>query len=60
VVFVAADGLEALRIAREQTLDMAVLDVMLLNLDGMEICRRLRRGTNIPYWRAKNRCRLAG
>src|SRR5215216_5340194 len=47
-VFVAADGLEALRIAREQTLDMVVLDVMLPNLDGLEVCRRLRHGTNIP------------
>jgi two-component system, OmpR family, response regulator MprA len=47
-VFVAADGLEALRIAREQPLDMVVLDVMLPNLDGLEVCRRLRRGTNIP------------
>jgi two-component system, OmpR family, response regulator MprA len=25
-----------------------VLDVMLPNLDGLEVCRRLRRGTNIP------------
>jgi two-component system, OmpR family, response regulator MprA len=47
-VVVATDGLEALRIAREQTLDMVVLDVMLPNLDGLEVCRRLRRGTNIP------------
>jgi two-component system response regulator MprA len=47
-VLVAADGLEALRIAREQALDMVVLDVMLPNLDGLEVCRRLRRGTDIP------------
>jgi two-component system, OmpR family, response regulator MprA len=47
-VHVAADGLEALRIAREQPLHMVVLDVMLPNLDGLEVCRRLRRGTNVP------------
>lgn len=47
-VQVAADGLEALRIAREQTLHMIVLDVMLPNLDGLEVCQRLRRGTNVP------------
>ena len=47
-VHLAADGLEALRIAREQTLHLVVLDVMLPNLDGLEVCRRLRRGTNVP------------
>jgi two-component system response regulator MprA len=47
-VHVAADGLEALRIAREQPLHMVVLDVMLPHLDGLEVCRRLRRGTNVP------------
>ena len=47
-VYVAADGLEALRIAREQTLHLIVLDVMLPQLDGLEVCQRLRRGTNAP------------
>jgi two-component system response regulator MprA len=47
-VNVAADGLEALRIAQEQPLHLVVLDVMLPNLDGLEVCRRLRRGTNVP------------
>jgi two-component system response regulator MprA len=47
-VHVAADGPEALRIAREQALDVVVLDVMLPGMDGLEICRRLRRGTNVP------------
>ena len=47
-VHVAGDGMEALRIAREQPLHMVVLDVMLPHLDGLEVCRRLRRGTNVP------------
>ena len=47
-VHVAADGLEALRIAREKPLHLVVLDVMLPHLDGVEVCRRLRRGTNVP------------
>lgn len=47
-VHVAADGQEALRIAREQPLHLVVLDVMLPQLDGLEVCRRLRRGTNVP------------
>jgi two-component system, OmpR family, response regulator MprA len=47
-VQIAGDGLEALRIAREMPLHMVVLDVMLPHLDGLEVCRRLRRGTNAP------------
>jgi two-component system response regulator MprA len=47
-VQIAGDGLEALRIAREMPLQMVVLDVMLPNLDGLEVCRRLRRGGNTP------------
>jgi two-component system response regulator MprA len=47
-VQIAGDGQEALRIAREMPLHMVVLDVMLPNLDGLEVCRRLRRGGNTP------------
>ncbi len=47
-VFLAADGVEALRVAREHSLQLVVLDVMLPHLDGLEVCRRLRRGTNVP------------
>ncbi|HEX9372283.1 MAG TPA: response regulator transcription factor [Roseiflexaceae bacterium] len=44
----AADGHEALRIARENPPNAVVLDVMLAGMDGLEVCRRLRRGTNAP------------
>ena len=47
-VQLAADGVEALRIARVEQLDLVVLDVMLPGMDGLEICQRLRRGTNVP------------
>jgi two-component system response regulator MprA len=47
-VLTAADGFEALRIARENPPHAVVLDVMLPGIDGLEVCRRLRRGTNIP------------
>jgi two-component system response regulator MprA len=47
-VQLAADGLEALRIARELPLDLVILDVMLPELEGLELCRRLRRGTQVP------------
>ncbi|TAK27055.1 MAG: response regulator transcription factor [Chloroflexota bacterium] len=40
----AADGEEALAIARDHPPALVVLDVMLPGLDGLEVCRRLRAG----------------
>ncbi len=36
------DGLEALRLGREDTHDLLVLDVGLPGLDGLDVCRRVR------------------
>jgi len=36
-----ADGLEVLRIAQEKKPDVIVLDILLANLDGMDVLRRL-------------------
>src|SRR5215212_4679303 len=47
-VHVARDGPDALHMARTDLPDMVILDVMLPGMDGVEVCRRLRRGTNIP------------
>jgi two-component system response regulator MprA len=47
-VQLARNGPEALQIAREQPLDLVVLDVMLPGISGLEVCRRLRRGMNTP------------
>jgi PAS domain S-box-containing protein len=38
----AADGAEALRLAAEQQPDLALLDVGLPDINGMEMCRRLK------------------
>jgi two-component system, OmpR family, response regulator MprA len=48
LVQLAADGTEALRIVRGEPPDLIVLDLMLPGMDGLEVCRRLRRGTNAP------------
>jgi two-component system phosphate regulon response regulator PhoB len=42
-VVTAASGLEALNAVQDQTPDLIVLDIMLPDLDGLEVCRRLRR-----------------
>lgn len=39
----AGDGQEALRLARERPFDLIVLDVMLPGLDGVTVCRAIRR-----------------
>lgn len=44
--FEAADGDAALKLAREHRPDLLVLDLMLPGVDGLEICRLLRRDQN--------------
>ena len=44
----AADGREALARFSEQPFDLVVLDVMLPQLDGLEVCRRLRARSSVP------------
>ena len=41
-VRLAADGPAALRAVATETPDLVVLDLMLVGLDGLEVCRRLR------------------
>lgn len=39
----ARDGIEALDVAEEERPDLMILDVMMPRMDGIEVCRRLRR-----------------
>jgi two-component system alkaline phosphatase synthesis response regulator PhoP len=47
-VLTAYDGIEALRLARESQSDLIVLDLMLPGIDGLEVCRILRRESDVP------------
>ncbi len=47
-VITANDGPSALATARSQRPDLIVLDLMLPGMDGWEVCRVLRRETDVP------------
>jgi len=47
-VLTAYDGIEALRLARESRPDLIVLDLMLPDIDGLEVCRILRHESDVP------------
>ena len=48
VVETAQDGQEALEKARRFKPDLVVLDIMMPRMDGLEVCRRLRKESNVP------------
>jgi len=45
---VCHNGAEALQVARRLDPSLVVLDLMLPRLDGWEVCRELRRNSNVP------------
>ena len=47
-VDVAYDGKEALRMAKEKEYDIVLLDVMLPEMDGMEVCQAIREFSEMP------------
>ena len=44
----AADGLQALELAEEQEFDAVLLDIMMPGLDGLSVCRALRKSSDVP------------
>lgn len=44
----ASDGLQGLAIARREKPDLIVLDLMMPGMDGLDVCRNLRRDGNTP------------
>lgn len=48
ITWVAHEGFEAVKLIREKKPDIIMLDLMLPGIDGWEICRRVRRETDIP------------
>lgn len=48
IAYAANNGLDALQIVRLQKPDIMVLDLMLPGLDGLDVCRRIRKENDIP------------
>jgi len=44
----AADGREALRLAKTSLPDLILLDLMLPEIDGLDVCRELRKTSQVP------------
>ena len=44
----AADGAEALKLAKSTSYDLIVLDILMPDKDGIEVCNELRRTSELP------------
>lgn len=47
-VYKAYNGVEGLRIIGDVNIHLVILDIMMPGIDGMEVCRKIRAGKNIP------------
>ena len=44
----AYDGEEALKLARDKSIDIIILDLMLPKIDGLSVCQKVREFSNVP------------
>ena len=47
-VLTASNGKDGLRVAQESAPDLVVLDLMLPEMGGLEVCRELRKESDVP------------
>ena len=47
-VITGSDGLDAIRLVKEENPDLVILDVMMPNMDGMTACCKIREFSDIP------------
>lgn len=44
----AYDGEEAIKLARDKSVDLIILDLMLPKIDGLSVCQKVREFSNVP------------
>lgn len=47
-VILAEEGIQALEIAKKENIHLMILDIMLPNIDGIQICKRVREELDVP------------
>ena len=47
-VLTAYDGATAVELARQETLDLIILDLMMPKIDGLQACMKIREFSNVP------------
>jgi Response regulators consisting of a CheY-like receiver domain and a winged-helix DNA-binding domain len=47
-VILAEEGIQALEIAKKENIQLMILDIMLPNIDGIQICKRVREELDVP------------
>ncbi len=47
-VTLASNGLEALALFDQHTFVLVILDIMMPKMDGLEVCRRIRKTSTVP------------
>jgi DNA-binding response OmpR family regulator len=48
VVLLAADGKEAILQAQKEKPDLIILDIVMPEMDGFEVCRKIREWSSVP------------
>lgn len=47
-VILAEEGIQAIEIAQKENIQLMILDIMLPNIDGIQICKRVREELDVP------------